>query len=455
MSLTSPRGLRILLLLLIGCFLSVPSAQTFPGDDEPVAYVGHGALFDANGKEIVPTPEFIAKAQEWYREHLMARLTPDKRSDFATLDKQFRETFQLHGQAQLVVQQRTLDWLMANSPDMNDGGRTMSKLNALKFQLRWKLPQATDKGLPKKRELFKLTQELDQKLSSFVAAGIEAQQATVNAGKAYNEECAAAGVPTPPTIGKLDPQGLNGWKTQGFIPPSALFIVNTPTEVRTYHSSSPEGLCIALPRYTDDTKTTVGIDGVICLGQKSSKVCFWDNQMMGAQFEFPAGTQIPIGAADTSINAEGKYQAGGLELKGGSGGTCTDCHAGENPFIVHPQVDLGGGLKMGQLNKPPLNLPTFSVDRYNPIVAAEWPQNASSQDPSTVPPICQGCHMVGGMGGRLPQLSSQLPAYCKTILPQAIMKTMPPGAAGSQAGSVDVVKLLNFCKTAPSVETPH
>jgi len=32
--------------------------------DEPIAYVGHGAFFDAAGRQITPTPEFVAKAQE-------------------------------------------------------------------------------------------------------------------------------------------------------------------------------------------------------------------------------------------------------------------------------------------------------------------------------------------------------------------------------------------------------
>jgi hypothetical protein len=448
----SPRVHGFSLLLLVACFLSLSNASLLLADDEPIAYVGHGALFDAKGNEIVPTPEFVAKAQNWYREHLVAQLTPEKKAAFRTFEKRFQEAFQVQGQTQLVVQQRVLEWLAANSAEMKDGGRTMSKLNALKFQLQWKLPPARGKELMEKRELFNLEPEIENKLKlpEFASGGIHVLTATTNTGQAYINECAAAGVPIPPTIGKIDPAGLNGWRTQGFIPATAQFIVRTPAEVRTYHSSSPEGLCIALPRYSDSTKTTVALDGVICLGQVSSKVCFWDNQMRGVGFPFPAVIQVPIGAPDTTINGAGQYQAGGFELNGGSGGVCTDCHAGENPYVIHPQVDLGGGLLMGQLNHPPLNLPTFSVNRYDPLVAAGWPQNALSQSPTLVPAVCSGCHTHGGIGGRFPHLSSDLPGYCGTILAQAITKTMPPGAPGSQAGNPEVVNLQNWCRTPPS-----
>jgi hypothetical protein len=203
----------------------------------------------------------------------------------------------------------------------------------------------------------------------------------------------------------------------------------------------PLGMCIALPRYTDNTKTTVQLDGVICLGQASSEVCFWDNQMNGMGFFFPAGTKIPIGVPDTSINPLGQYQAGGFELNNGSGGICTECHAGQNPYIIHPNSNLGGGLLMGQLNQPPLSLPTFSARRYDPLVPASWPQNQLSQSPALVPAVCASCHYAGGTGGAFPHLFGiaqpngkvEPRGYCSTILDQAISRTMPPSDPGAYA----------------------
>jgi hypothetical protein len=264
--------------------------------------------------------------------------------------------------------------------------------------------------------------------------------ATTNAGQAYIDECAAAGVPIPPTIGQL---GAGKWTSRGFIPKAEQFIVNTPAEVRTFDNAS--GMCIALPRYSDDTKSTVALDGVICLSKTTSKVCFWDNQMSGTTFAFPAGSQIPIGVPTTP---GGQYQAGGAELLGGQGGVCTDCHAGENPYIVHPNSNLGSVL-MGDLEN---TLPMFAPNRYIPLVAAAWPQNAASQAAAYAPGACTGCHQKGG-NGRFPQLSNALPGYCNTILANALTRTMPPFSPGSEAASAPVTTFKSWCGTAATSTT--
>jgi hypothetical protein len=346
------------------------------------------------------------------------------------------------------------DWLLANSKEISSDGRTVGKLNALKYALLWKLPERSGMKNFRYGEEFKIDPEIENKVKSpeFTPRGFHPVPliATFNFGQAYINECRAAGVPIPPPIGQLDPTGLSGWKSQGFIPNSDQFIVGTPAEVRTYQSSMPLGMCIALPRYTDNTKTTVALDGVICLGQTSSEVCFWDNQMNGTSFPFPAGTKIPIGVPDTSIDPQDRYQAGGFELNNGAGGVCTDCHAGQNPYIIHPKSNLGGGLLMEKLNQPPLNLPTFSASRYDPLVPASWPQNQLSQSPALVPGVCAACHVAGGSGGAFPHLSKELGGYCSTILAQAIAKTMPPYAPGSLANNAEVTALTDWCNSPAS-----
>ena len=93
------------------------------------------------------------------------------------------------------------------------------------------------------------------------------------------------------------------------------------------------------------------------------------------------------------------------ELAISAGGMCTDCHAGENPYIIHPDSNLGGGVFMGDLDDPPLSLPTFGPNRYDPLVGASWPQNALSHAQPLVPGACVGCHMasmtVAGVQERL------------------------------------------------------
>ena len=144
----------------------------------------------------------------------------------------------------------------------------------------------------------------------------------------------------------------------------------------------------------------------------------------------------------------GRYQAGGFELLGGAGGICTDCHAGENPYITHPDADLGSGVLWGGLSGPPQNLPTFAPNRYDPLVASAWPQNDLSQAFATVPTVCRGCH-VKGDAGRFGHLSNQLPGYCGTILALGIVRTMPQGAPGTATAAGNAFRSA-WCNAAPN-----
>ena len=452
-SVSTVKYLLVAMSLILFFAGSVARMQT--QDKEPIASVGHGAFFDHDGKQIEVTLEFVAKAQDWYRKKLLSSLGADKKAAFANVEKRLKAAVKAEGQTRLLVRQHLLDWLVANSEATRRDVRTVGKLNALKFALRWKLPERPGMKDFIYGEEFKIAPEIEEQLRApeFTPGGIQLLSVTTNSGQAYIDECRAAGVPIPPPIGRLDPAGLAGWKSQGFIPGSNQFIVGSPAEVRTFQSSSPAGMCIALPRYTDNTRTTVALDGVICLGQASSKVCFWDNQMRGATFTFPSGTMVPIGVPDTSINPAGQYQAGGFELEAGAGGVCTDCHAGQNPYIIHPNVDLGGGAGplMGDLNRPPLSLPTFSASRYDPLVQASWAQNQLSHSPDLVPAVCSGCHRAGGTGGAFPHLSSEIRAgYCNTVLANAIARTMPPSNPGGEAGNPAVIAFRAWCDSAAS-----
>jgi hypothetical protein len=60
------------------------------------------------------------------------------------------------------------------------------------------------------------------------------------------------------------------------------------------------------------------------MGVRSSRTCFFDNP---ATVLFPRYVSTPI----TSF-------VGGASLPGNGQGECTDCHAGENPWIVHPEA---------------------------------------------------------------------------------------------------------------------
>ena len=86
---------------------------------------------------------------------------------------------------------------------------------------------------------------------------------------------------------------------------------------------------------------------VTLLGRATSKVCFWDTQSLSptsprvlpnAVFTLGPNEQIPIGVPDLSIDSQGRAAMGGYDLDTcpAANGVCTDCHAGGNPFIIHP-----------------------------------------------------------------------------------------------------------------------
>jgi len=127
---------------------------------------------------------------------------------------------------------------------------------------------------------------------------------------------------------------------------------------------------------------------------------------------------------------------GGAALANHPGGTCSDCHAGENPFSIHPgtALDLGSALQVSGL-------------WYDPIIPAGWPENPS---PINSPGVCATCHVAGGPGGRFPAVSTELSSYGNVVLANAINRTLPPGAAGSLSNDPHPIALPAMCAEPPS-----
>lgn len=434
--------------LLATCLIGSANAFSAASEVQPIAYIGHGAFFDTKGKQIDLTQEFVTKAQAFYRAQLIADLPAAKQSEFLNFEKQLLSS-KAEGQARLALQQRAVEWLYINSSQLKNDTRLQSKLRALSYALTWEMPAKSGQKSASTGNAFKLDAATSKQVGAltFTVPGATTL-ATTNGGTAYINECIAAQVPIPPTIGVMDPAGLTGWKSQGFIPTGDQFIVGTPAELRTY--STPQGMCMALPRYNNGTLSSVIFDGVICLSKITSKTCFWDNQMSGNTFAYPASAQIPIGVANLGIDPMGRFQSGGAHLTSAGAGMCTDCHAGENPYIIHPNSNLGGGNLFGDLGFLPQNLPTFAPNRYVPLVLGSWPQNDLSQAASTVPSACNGCHQKGS-AGRFPHLSNQIPGYCGTILQGAINNTMPPFNPGGLANDPSVMSFVStWCNAPPN-----
>ena len=118
--------------------------------------------------------------------------------------------------------------------------------------------------------------------------------------------------------------------------------------------------------------------------------------------------------------------------------SCTDCHAGQNPYIIHPGTSLG----MPKLTDVPL----FADGSTPPLVKPDWPQNPG---PLNSTGTCAACHTSVGPGGAFPKISNQLIGYCGNVLRQATDRTMPPRSARSLAGDPHPRALLALCNQPP------
>ncbi|WP_161957231.1 hypothetical protein [Aestuariivirga litoralis] len=467
------RGLSVWLGLLCSALLALAPIRPATAQEAtgPIAVMGHGAFLDKAGNQIIPTASFVTSAIAWYINDAYGRVPLEKRTVFDRQLAAARRDRALSANQRLMLDLRAADWLYANAKPAPSDERNRRGLNGLAYVLRFDLPKTATPGTPVYGRPIDLGADFETYLQRYgfgTAVTLAPRSPTTNSGLAYINECRSHGVPIPPPIG--DPR----WVSQGFIPTDQLFLFNSSVEVMTYVSTSPEGMCIALPR-SDDTNpadgVTVGLDGVICLGKRASPItgksttCFWDNQMGGRSFPFQKGTRIPIGfndPAQVSPNPSGNFMSGGAQLTSPLAGMCTDCHAGQNPFIVHPRNPVpprafgqpqfpSAETVLGKLGKPPFNMPMFGDTWYDPIVLASWPQNTKRLNDAYLPNACAGCHAAGGTGGQLPHLSTELPGYCNRVLRQAIQvgvpHSMPQGTPGSAAGDADVKAIADITPT--------
>ncbi len=372
--------------------------------DDPIAYIGHGGMFDRTGNRIEPTREFIADAQRLYLDFLSERLLDQQRRSFNSKRATLFAGPELDEQNRLVANAALIDWQIQNV----DAARVedLHTLSAKNNFLKWLLQSHMAADQPTEERETVLMPDLLRNRLTEAGLSITAARSTSQSRGGYIEECRNAGVPIPPDWGSTK------WESKGFLTTN---FVGGPAEVFIALNSSPTGVSIALPRYVGDIIDQLGI---ISLGQASSKACFWDNHK-----NIPKGSPLSLSEF-----------AGGAELADGFGGRCTACHAGENPFVIHPNTNLG----LPNLNGVPL----FPNNWYQPLVHPGWPQNPGPLVGTTG--ACNACHTAGGEGGRFPDMSPTIGEYCGTVLGNAIDFTMPPGNPGDQnvAEHANALKML-------------
>lgn len=393
--------------------------STNPITTNPISAVGHGVALDAEGNKIDVTPEFIRKAQRYYIRSLLHQANKKQRAKFW---KKRKHLLELKGEecdqrCRVHVNSILIAWLIKRVKPENTSG-LVSINNFLRANFATSNgDQSSEKNASNaasKRMLEILRQESQTTLSS----------AANSSGTAYIKECRAAGVPIPPDWGSAD------WKSKGIL--TTNFVGGGEAEVFTFESSSPRGICFALPRLSL-TGDIIKLLGIICQGSDTSKACFWDNSNVGKNASVPLA-DFKSGAELTDV--------------------CSDCHAGENAFIVHPCTPLDLLWDKNTPAKPCSTVKTADQLKPNnwhvPLVIPSWPQNPGptklldsielgSEDKS-----CTACHNQG-VAGRFPQVSRELPGYCG-ILQEAIRSTMPPADPGDPSYRKHTDALLAACK---------
>ncbi len=380
--------------------------------DQPISFIGHGAMFDSSGKNIEVTTQFIENSQKYYIKKLRDSLPENIKKEFDNKKELLFKEKSWNKQTTLYANSFLLDWLLGRV-DLQDAGGLKGKNQLFKYYIKTRIFSGT----------FNIPNELKPLAGG--SSGVVLFSTTAS-GAAYITECENAGVPIPPDWDKDDPRWVkssNSTLTPNFLGGNA--------NVFYYESDSspgPKGVCIALPR---DSGGDIYALGIICQGEKSSNVCYWDNQKDDEPFDIGQNEDVPISDF-----------AGGAELFGGKGGTCTACHAGENTFVIHP----GSALDI------PVN--TQPDNWYNPLVHPDWPQNAGPYTGLSEGTQCtdSGCHQQGA-AGRFPKISSAInignDSYCNAVLNPAIGNTMPPG--GNTADFEEHIGILQgLCNATPT-----
>lgn len=216
----------------------------------------------------------------------------------------------------------------------------------------------------------------------------------------YMAQCRAQGVPIPPDWAETG----TAWELQGELQ-TKLLLPQKKAYVWTYSDPVIRGACIALPR---GVGASGDLTGIICQSATTGAACFWDNM--------PKNNQSPgiLGWKNQTLRISDL--ADGSNLTGVTG-ICTDCHRGNNVFLISPDDPTWEKVLRGPLVTNPGSTFTTQVEassdnrgghpRYVPITQPGWantftaggcagachenPPKVPGNDfatPSPMPPVC-------------------------------------------------------------------
>jgi hypothetical protein len=372
-------GLSVLVVSVLGC--SGGREEPLASEGEPTQAdllarsgatplaVAHGVILYSDGTTQQPTPEVVRHAQSALVDRLVLEATPEERALLEREVPSADESATLNGVEprgkvdfeQLTADADVLEWLVSKKAETPDG----AALKQLSLFLRNQVARGKAKLEGKDDGVGSLSFAIES------TAG----------GLAYAAACTAAGVPNPPAWRSAS------WVLRGSLTGANNFLEPTRlAQVYTYTSTSPAGVCIALPRRTNSAATSYSVVGIICQGVVSSRSCFWDSK--NGQTVLTSETNLPVPGA--------KF-VGGADLNTNGQGVCTDCHAGENAFIIHP----GSALALAPN--------TIARNWVRPLIHPSWPQNAApGSEMNAAGSACSGCHNKSD-GRRFPRMEDLSP----------------------------------------------
>jgi hypothetical protein len=415
----------------------------------------HGLALDAKGLPIRLTPDVILQTQKTYIQRLEQLIKTDQQEKFKQKRNEIFGSGALSEADQVWGNALWVAWMLDNiKPDDLDTVRAKNYVLLSRY--------ASQTGKPIDVEELangRLTnQPLNENLQKVLIDIFNLLFPPDN--RKYLADCRASGVPTPPPWNspewKKEPNPL----TISYLTPSSEY-PNRLTEIYSYQSAKPKGLCIALSVAHDPVASpnTLNALGVICQSVSTvrskaisnSKACFWDNN----------GDITKPAAGQTYSITSWRFLAP-PHLPDDN--RCSDCHAGENAFIIHPGQPTDNA-KNAFNTANPLNNFTTRNNWYKPLVQNNWPQNPQPAPYKTGNKRCTSCH-ISNIAGRLPNViggrglsKNNLYKYCGFILPNvltdAVRDTFPGTMSVHKPGNAvpgyadSVSALYANCKSLP------
>ena len=358
--------------LLLSCQPAPPTPQISP---ETIAYYGHGVLLDKDWKEIQLDEKMIAKIQDDMLKEVMANSQPTQKKDAIEEAQKLLNSKTLNFDEAVYIRSGLISAYLETAPIeilRRYGWRNSALLTS------W----------------WRRMPELRAEIIDLIRRLLHASTST-----AYMDSCRAAGVPIPPDWSETSTQ----WQRQGMLR-DKIILAGMDATVWTYSDPANRGACIALPRGSGAPGSAAGI---ICQSASTGKACFWDN-ILRDDVDMMPGEQVLGWSGLTLVIAN---------LKDGSNlnSPCTDCHHGNNVYLISPDDPTWGKVLRGPLDGPRTGTFTTRVESSS--------DNAGGH-PRYIP--------VSGQPGWLNTFSAAT-SFCTTCHEQPLVSAvsaMPPVCAG-------------------------